>query len=147
LDSPPLSIPHKPHHETISRVHIQYTDCCSSGRGLSKNLNPRYDEMLFPQILSGIEKRCDLVRNRIYTSQIASLMQIAGDTSQCQILGFGRSSMFNGDDVFDLQCSHRREMLRQLTVFADVTCTFSNHLSDRQWNQFAQSLLLRRFRA
>jgi hypothetical protein len=89
--------------QTAFLVHIEYTDSRSANGSKTDNRNVGQTKMLFPGVLTRVEKRSDLSGFGIYTCEIRTLVRVASVASQREVCGIVIAAMLAGNDVLDLK--------------------------------------------
>lgn len=89
--------------DQLHAIHLQGFDRGASGRGKTDDVfcivGPC--EMIPPSLLSRVEKRDDLARDRVNRTHLREFMPITALTGLRQILGDRQPAKDESDDVFD----------------------------------------------
>lgn len=106
--------------ELILGVHIEDADRCPAGRRLANHVDAAPGKVIFPTLLSRMEKFRDVIRLRINTRQVRAFVEITVDASQRQIVEIIAASMGSRKDMLDMKRGQRGILLVKLAVLAAI---------------------------
>jgi hypothetical protein len=118
------------HLDALWSVHVQDIDRRSSDGASACQHRADPGEMLFPNILAGVEQSRQQPCVGVEAADVWYFVEVVIQAAQCQVLSDGRSVMLLGNDVVDLE-GQNVERLREPTVFTGALGAVPNQTFER----------------
>lgn len=99
------------------------------------NYNVGQAEMLFPRVLTWVEKRGNFARFGINAREISTLMRVASIAGQDQIRRLIIATVLARNDVLNVERRKRELLLPEQTVFAAIAGPAKDKRADRGVHQ------------
>ena len=106
----PLPLEHSTQPDTAFFVHVEDEHCGAAHGGEADEYNVGQLEMLFPRVLTRVEKRGDLARLGINACEISTFVRVASVAGQGQIRRLIIATVLARNDVLNVE-RRKRELL------------------------------------
>jgi len=126
-----LPLKHRTQSDAPFFVHVEDENCGAAHRSQADNHNVGNLEMLFPGVLTWVEKLGDVAGFRIDTREIGAFVRVASIAGQGQVTRLLVTTVLASNDVFDLECRKRQVLLSKQTIFAAIAGSAPDKRADR----------------
>jgi hypothetical protein len=137
-DSLPLEYGTQPN--TAFFVHVKDEHRGAARGSKPNNHNIGQAELLFPGVLTWVEKSGNFTRFGINAREIGTLMRVASVAGQGQIRGLIIAAVLARNNVLNVEGRKRELLLAEQTIFAAIACSAKDKYADRRVHQLCRRL-------
>jgi hypothetical protein len=110
-------------------VQLQNLYGCPADWSLADDFGTDAFEVSVPIFLAWLEERSHLASFGIDPRQIRSFVKVAAVAGEGQVFGIVGATVFDGDDMLDVERNSHQLLLGEAAVFAPVLSTPANELA------------------
>jgi hypothetical protein len=94
---------HLPHSKEIRMIDGEHMNCDTTAGGSSDELRPCPGEMIAPSGLAWVEKPDEVASGHIMPGDVRTLVPVAVEAGQCQIVDGRGTAMLSRDNMVDVK--------------------------------------------